>query len=790
MDKLLKPNNLDISPNDSEAPATFKYWLATFEKFLEEVEKKVEEVDKQALLINFLSPTVYPYVEDHNTYDCALGALKAAYIKRKNDIFARHILATRKQQNGENLEQFLQALKILSKDCTFRAVSAEQYREELLRDAFINGLSSSTIRQRLLERDDLTLQNAFEQACTLYRAHEHSNSYGGVLSVTASSSSELPRKEVLEDKTTSTGQTLYAASHSKTRKCFYCGAPYHNRSRCPARNADCNRCGKKGHFAKVCLSKQTPPSNAAASLTDSLIASTVGAPACLDCAVVDVVIQDEAARALIDSGASDSYLNEGLAGKINLPKLGTQAKIALASSTNIAAVSGYVEAKVQAFDQSYHLRLGIVKNLCADIILGQDFLKLHKSATFETGGQRDSILICPEKVCCVAAANIDPPRLFRFLRKDIHPIATPSRRYSEDDANFIKAEVQKLLSEEIIEPSTSPWRAQVLVTKNDNHKRRMVIDYSQTINRFTELDAYPLPRIDEQINQLAKSRIFSTLDLKSAYYQIPLHPDDRVFTAFEAAGQLYQYRRLPFGVTNGVAAFQRIIDKIIASNKLKHTYAYIDNITIGGADQDAHDENLRLFLKAAKEVNLTFNESKSVVSMSQIKILGYEVSHGLIRPDPERLRPLVELPLPTNNKELKRCLGMFAYYARWIKDYSAKIKPLTEARVSFPLTPKAESSFESLRGELLQASLGCIDAHEPFTVECDASDFAIAAVLNQNGRPVAFMSRTLTACESRYPIIEKEAASIIEAVRKWSHYLYGRPFTLITDQRSLAFMFD
>ena len=98
---------------------------------------------------------------------------------------------------------------------------------------------------------------------------------------------------------------------------------------------------------------------------------------------MDVVIQDEAARALIDSGASDSYLNEGLAGKINVPKLGTQTKIALASSTDTAAVSGYVEAKAQVFDQSYHLRLEIVKNLCADIILGQDFLKLHKSATFE-----------------------------------------------------------------------------------------------------------------------------------------------------------------------------------------------------------------------------------------------------------------------------------------------------------------------------------------------------------------------------------------------------------------------
>ena len=143
------------------------------------------------------------------------------------------------------------------------------------------------------------------------------------------------------------------------------------------------------------------------------------------------------------------------------------------------------------------MRLEIVKNLCSDIILGQDFLKLLKSATFETGGQRDSILISPEKVCCVTAANVHPPRLFRFQKKDIHPIATPSRRYNESDASFITTEVQKLLHEGVIEPSESPWRAQVLVTKIENHKRRMVIDYSQTINRFTELDAYPLPRINE-----------------------------------------------------------------------------------------------------------------------------------------------------------------------------------------------------------------------------------------------------------------------------------------------------
>ena len=112
----------------------------------------------------------------------------------------------------------------------------------------------------------------------------------------------------------------------------------------------------------------------------------------------------------------------------------------------------------------------------------------------------------------------------------------------------------------------------------------MVIDYSQTINRFTLLDAYPLPCIDEQMND--------AIDLKDAYYQIPLRDEEKCFTAFEAAGKLYQYKRMPFGVTNGVACFQRVMDESISDNKLHGTYAYLDNLTVCGRDQDEHDANL------------------------------------------------------------------------------------------------------------------------------------------------------------------------------------------------------
>ena len=155
--------------------------------------------------------------------------------------------------------------------------------------------------------------------------------------------------------------------------------------------------------------------------------------------------------------------------------------------------------------------------------------------------------------------------------------------------------------EGIIEPSISAWRAQVLVTKSENHKKRLVIDYSQTINRFTQLDAYPLPRIDSLVNKIAKYKYFSTLDLKSAYHQITIQDSDKPYTAFEACGKLYQFCRLPFGVTNGVACFQRVMDGFIGDNGLVDTFAYLDDITVCGKTREEHDINLDNFMQAAKK---------------------------------------------------------------------------------------------------------------------------------------------------------------------------------------------
>ena len=203
-----------------------------------------------------------------------------------------------------------------------------------------------------------------------------------------------------------------------------------------------------------------------------------------------------------------------------------------------------------------------------------------------------------------------------------------------------------MLLDGIIEPSFSLGRAQVLVACDERHKPRMVVDYSQTINRFTLLNAYRLPNIDEQIAKIAKKSVFSTLDLKSAYYQLPLHAKDRPYTAFKAEGKLHQYTRLPFGVTNRVSFFQRFIDFLFEKYLLRHTYAYLDNLTVCGVDSVDYDAKLNALLSAAKNEGLTFHEDKCNFNQREIKLLGYNVSHAKIRPNPERLRSLLEMSLP------------------------------------------------------------------------------------------------------------------------------------------------
>ena len=535
MDRLLKPQILNADPGDPFAYKHYKHWIKTFTSFADAVEQSLRlptaeqnaddldrVVDKLALLHCYLSPEIFDLIEESATYDNAKTVLDQTILKQKNATYSRHLLLTREQKPGESIAEYSRELKSLAKDCDWRAVSAQEFQSELTRDAFITGITSSFIKQRLLEEDALTLEDAISKAEILERAQNQSGS--------------------LFVKPLQSPVSAACSSQSKTRqnkkRCYFCAGNMHTggRKECPAKDCYCRSCGKKGHFYKACrLSSKSLTAGihdekddqissgndtVAASLSPCLFSLT-GVPNCLALSTIPVQINKKTIYALLDSGASHSHISlnavEWL--KLKAPN-GPITEAALAKQNATFKSLGKTSAELTVFEQKYNLQLGVTQNLCADLILGQDFMKRHRRVVFEVNEEGNDIII-NSFVCTVAAAKINPIRIFKNLVPGVRPIATKSRRFNAEDQLLIQSEIKKLLDDNIIEPSTSPWRAQVLIADDGRHKKRMVIDYSRTINKFTLLDAYPLPRIDDQVNQIARERIFSKLDLKSAYHQIP-----------------------------------------------------------------------------------------------------------------------------------------------------------------------------------------------------------------------------------------------------------------------------
>nr|XP_039262013.1 uncharacterized protein LOC120338143 [Styela clava] len=739
MDKVLKPEKLDTDPDTRDAECEWLHWQKTFENFLEAL--PTEGLDKLRVLTNYVSPRTYRYIRNITTYNEAIDTLKGIFVQPKNEIYARHMLATRSQQISESVAEYLRALTELSKDCNFQNVSAKEYQNEYIRDSFILGLNSSWIRQRLLENKKLTLDEMVDQAKSLETAVRNSQSYA-----------------INENASVGTAPSTIQSNN------FDVGSVPDN--------------------AAMTIRTMIPHSTLA-TIHDKSYTHVGYVPSTLRQATALVEVGQRKVRALFDSGSTENYIHPRLVKSLRLNVRPTKNVISMASSKCSVEVLGCTEMDLYYNNHKYcGVKFGVIDSLCADMILGLNFQTLHKSVRFHYGGKKPELSICG-----FSSLKITPPEPFKHLTADCHPIATKSRRYSHEDRLFIRDEVARLQREGIIETCLSPWRAQVVVVKAENRKKRLAIDYSQTINKFTLLDAFPLPNISELVNEIAQYRVFSTVDLTSAYHQVPLKHQDREFTAFEAEGNLYQFTRLPFGITNGVSCFQRIMKQLVKEEQLRGVFPYLDNITICGMTKEDHDKNLAAFLESAKQRGLIFNESKSIWTTRTLPILGYQIAEGEIRPDPERLKPLRQLPIPSNSKELSRCMGFFSYYSRWIPNFSNRIRSLTKS-TSFPLTDTAIGAFYELKQLIENAVLIAVDENIPFELETDASDIAIAATLNQSGRPVAFFSRTLHGSELKHPSVEKEAMAIVEAVRHWRHFLTGRRFIMKTDQKSVSYMFD
>lgn len=345
MERYLKPERLDFDPSMKMVEKLWRHWHQSFSNFLAALDASDQSPNKLSVLVNYVTPRVYEYIANCTTYEDAITLLKDLYIKPTNAVFSRHLLATRKQESSESLDQYLNVLKQLSKDCQYVSVTASLYREESIRDSFITGLQSAYIRQRLLENSTLTLQNAFDQARSLDMARQHAGSYGDNSSfvTTASTSTINPTSSHSLPESDASCSAAVTKTPTTTRTCYFCGFSGHPRSRCPARDSNCNLCSKPGHFAKVCKSKHSPTTAATeSSIVLGAMTTSAAAPGCLAHALLPITINGKTTKALVDTGSSESFINLQFAKRLCLKMVssGSDPRISMATTDIMAQALG------------------------------------------------------------------------------------------------------------------------------------------------------------------------------------------------------------------------------------------------------------------------------------------------------------------------------------------------------------------------------------------------------------------------------------------------------------------
>jgi len=267
-----------------------------------------------------------------------------------------------------------------------------------------------------------------------------------------------------------------------------------------------------------------------------------------------------------------------------------------------------------------------------------------------------------------------------------------------------------MLTQGVIEPSSSPWLSPVVLVKKRDGTHRFCVDY-RGLNRVTTSDAYPLPRIDEMLDSLTGRTWFTVLDSRSAYWAISVHPDDRQKTAFSDGHRLLQFRRLPFGLSTAPTTFQRTMNVVLASVLGHHTLAYLDDVVVASASFSEHLQHLQETLALLHDAGMKLNLEKCELAKHQVKLLGFIVGPEDVRPNPDKTAAIADMKRPRSVQDVRRFLGACGFFRRHIQGFAAMAKPLTaltKKGVKFEWGDAAQLAFTALKDTLVRNSVLCL----------------------------------------------------------------------------------
>ena len=403
--------------------------------------------------------------------------------------------------------------------------------------------------------------------------------------------------------------------------------------------------------------------------------------------------------------------------------------------------------------------------------------------------------ISTETLCTTAQHHIDTG--------ESQPITQRNFRVPINWEKDIDLEVKKLLEAGIIQHSASDWCSRIVPIEKKDGKLRLCIDF-RDLNKITRRDSYPMPRIDEILDKLAGASIFSTLDATSGFHQIALNPQDRHKTAFAWKGGLYEFTRMPFGLCNAPATFQRVMDKTFRAESDSHIIPYFDDIIIFSKSYEEHLSHLEQAFAKLKAAGVSLNSKKCNFAKEELKILGFIIKKGSVKPDPDKVKAIAEFQPPKTVKEMRSFLGTANVFRDFIPQMAHITKPLCEtlkgtnksSSKAIEWNREVKESFEKIK----KLMSGCLERAQPdfekqFILTTDASDKAIGGILSQrdkNGKEqmVHTFSKTLDKAQTNYSVTDKELLAVVKCLEHFRHYLLGKKFLLKTDHKALEYLWQ
>ena len=810
------PKQLSLTGNVAE---NWRRWIQKFKLFLKATggENKDSSVDVSKLLcligdeaLEVYNTFSYEAAGDNEKLVTVLAKFEEYCSPRKNIVYERFKFFSLSQKSGQSFEQFLLELKCASQSCEFG-----DQTDSLIRDRIVLGIQNKNTQERLLRDTSLTLQ----KAANFCRAAEESNYYAREVQQTVSVDA------FNQKKSPQVWNKMTADDKSPPFDCKFCGYK-HQRRECPAYGKICNYCQLKNHYSKMCVKRNAKkkvfniqerdqpddPNNPREeegdqtendveneafmvytfNSHDNECESKNKSPDIKSWKEI-IIVNDYPVEFKLDSGAEACVLPLSLVNKI-------RQDVSLTATKSVLVSFGSSDFRIKPKGKivfNCRSQKGQTKRIEFIVIEEETtpILGLAACIQLDLIKRINKIEVIDSKDT-VIKANADlfeglgtiPFKHEIEIQKNATPVIHSAKRVPLSLHDKLKDTLGDLESRGIVEKVNKPteWVNSLVIVEKTNGTLRLCLD-PRDLNKVVKREHHMIPTAENIIAKLAGKKVFSVVDMKDGFWQIPLSNKSANLCTFNTPFGRYRFLRLPFGICSAPEVFQKSNEQLFGD--IDNVQIYFDDLIIAGTTTEEHDTALSRVFERARKVGIKFNKEKFQFRVPEVKYVGRRISGQGVCADESHIRPILEMQIPNNKKELMRFLGMVKHLGQFIpnlSNVSAPLRNLTRTDTPWQWSHEHDKSLNHIKALLTSApTLSIFNSSRPLLLQTDASKDGLGACIMQDGHPIAYASRTLTTGEKGYAQIEKELLSIVFGVERFHHFTYGRNVLVNTDHKPL-----